>query len=196
MENMEYAMEHSLNIIYSNMVNASYKKNLMYALNKEAKYLFVFDSYTQEMIKNDSFLKCNEYEILKSIIKFVDISENDMKIIALNKVEKSSEVLTVDVKESFYKIFLYQIIETKPKYIVFIGIDAIRNFFMHYLKENDINDDEYYLNIKKYNFYDSMDKIYDFDGISCICIYDMNIIKNITNKEKAKMVEILKKIKE
>lgn len=196
MENMEYAMEHSLNIIYSNMVNASYKKNLIYALNKEAKYLFVFDSYTQEMIKNDSFLKCNEYGILKSIIKFVDISENDMKIIALNKVEKSTEVLTVDAKERFYKIFLYQIIETKPKYIVFIGIEAIRNFFMHYLKENDINDDEYYLNIKKYNFYDNMDKIYNFDGIKCICIYDMNIIKNITNKEKAKMVEILKKIKE
>lgn len=196
MENMEYIMEHSLNIIYSGMINAVYRKNLIYALNKEAKYLFVFDGYTTEMIKNDSFLKCSEYDTLKSILKYVDISEDSIKIIALNKVEKSAENLTSEIKDNFYKIFLYQIIETKPEYIVFIGIDVIRNVFMHYLKENNIKEDEYYLNIKKYNFYENMDKIYNLDGIKCVCIYDMNIMKSITNKEKAKMVEILKKIKE
>lgn len=195
-DKLEFSLEHKLKLINTNLVNTTYKKNLLYALNRNGKYLFVFNNLSDEMITNDSYLNSVEYKTLEKILQFIEFDMKNICVTSFLKLNPIKESIDKNIYYNFYEVFLFQLMNSDFEYIILIGEDLAKHIFYMYLNNMD-NSEEMINNMKKYDFIENMDKVYDFFGKKIVVIYDMKSVysKIISKNAKQKMVDILNKIK-
>lgn len=191
---MKFAIEHSLKLILSNF-NMKYNSNFVYSLNNKGKYLFVFSNITDQMIRENSILASDEYQVLSKILKFVDFDFEEIKIIPYLKLNPYKEIIDDKDYRKFYKILLAQIYENPPKYILLVGEELTKNIFKNYLKDLKIDDERIKEQIEKFKIKENIGKPFDFYGIKLYVLYDMKSINMLTKNEKKEIVDTLVKIR-
>ena len=142
-------------------------------------------------IKDDALLSKNilnspEGQKIKDIFNFVGIPIDDIYITSLYKLDR--RFLSVDKKslENLLDALRSEIFLVNPKYIITVGGEVF-NLLISDIAKMDIT-------TNNVNFYNSVGKMYDYEGRALVPIYDFSYILKSTKEEKKKMVDVLEVI--
>lgn len=142
-------------------------------------------------IKDDALLSKNilnspEGQKIKDIFNFVGIPIDDIYITSLYKLDR--RFLSVDKKslENLLDVLRSEIFLVNPKYIITVGGEVF-NLLISDIAKMDIT-------TNNVNFYNSVGKMYDYEGRVLVPIYDFSYILKSTKEEKKKMVDVLEVI--
>lgn len=153
--------------------------------NRDADIMVIFDHVTDKMNEINQIKGSQEYNILKKIFDFVKIDVNKCYYTTLIKYYTENIIENIFRKESM-EYLLYEIYLVKPKYIICIGEEIFNHLYKYHEKKDT---DKLLIDISK-----CANEVFDFYGILLIPLFDMSKIKNMTNKQKKEMVDILRGI--
>ena len=162
-------------------------KSILSEGNENAEIMIILNDIKEEALLSGEILNSEEGKKLKDILNFIGIKLSDVYLTSLYKLDKGYINIGYNTIDGLLDILHTEILLVNPKYIISVGQEVF-----NVLVSDNLNLDMSKSNVDVYN---SVGKIFKYNNMALIPIYDLSYITRAKKEEKSKIVEVLRSIK-
>lgn len=162
-------------------------KPIIFNGNKEADIMIILNDIKDEALISEDILNSVEGKKMIDILNATFIKLSDVYITSLYKLDKNFVNKDHKTMEDLLDILQIEIMLVNPKYIITVG-EELFGLLVSDSQNLDINK-------KNVDIKNNVGKIYRYNGMALIPIFDLSyIIDKATREEKNKILKVLRSI--